>query len=681
MAPADSRGVCPKLEDLAAFNSGNLPVQALELIGQHLALCPSCMSLLNSAAEDEANEVRAFRRALKESTSNPFATDPEYLRMEQRIHALLAKHPLPAPPGAATPPPSSLGQYQLVEKIGQGGMGAVYRALHTRLKKPVAIKILPADRKLDYRAVARFNREMEAVGQLDHRHIVRATDAGEAEGVHFLVMELIDGLDLARLIRLRGRLTIADACELVRQAALGLQCAHEQALVHRDVKPSNLLVSVSGEIKVLDLGLALLCHNRLASGELTATGQVMGTADYMAPEQWEASHAVDIRADIYSLGCTLYTLLTGRPPFAGPQYGSAPRKMAAHLHEPAPPVHLQRPDVPAALEQFLAHMLAKQPADRPGTPAEVAGGLHPFCHGADLAALVRDVMALPQPVAGAEHPTTASDSTPGHPGRTPPSTAVPKTPRAPQQRRLVLTVAVLGVVLLAATVALRPWTWLSEEPSPNLPEPGTGPAMPPDRAGWQNLLTKAPAQRLWLPTVNDRLDFDKDKELLWVTCTRACLIRLGETEAPGYKLQLGFRQMPMVGYVGVYFGGRAVPEPTLFRCQLITLDLIKPNADQPFTLHRHLGTTPQGPGISLHLSKSGVAKTMLMDVPRDGEQLLEILVHHRLMSVRWNGQLCPELVTTLATDRAAAADNRGEFGIYCERNTTIISTARYQAVQ
>ena len=188
---------------------------------------------------------------------------------------------------------------------------------------------------------------MEAIGRLNHNNIVRATDAGEADGVHYLVMELIDGIDLARLVRLAGPLPVAAACELVRQAAVGLQYAHENGLVHRDIKPSNLLLSVNGELKISDLGLALLNRDERASGELTVTGQVMGTADYMAPEQWEDSHAVDIRADLYSLGCTLYTLLAGRPPFAGPKHRSALRKMAAHAKELVPPITDHRADVPA----------------------------------------------------------------------------------------------------------------------------------------------------------------------------------------------------------------------------------------------------------------------------------------------------------------------------------------------
>ncbi|MBI2479966.1 MAG: serine/threonine protein kinase [Planctomycetia bacterium] len=206
----------------------------------------------------------------------------------------------------------ALREYQLLERLGRGGMGTVYKALHTRLKRVVAVKVLPADRLNDPAAVARFQREMEAVGKLDHPNIVRATDAGEVDGIHFLVMEYVLGLDVSDLVRRAGPLPIAEACEIARQAAVGLQNAHEHGLVHRDIKPSNLMLTADGQIKILDLGLARLHDSQ--QGDLTSASQMMGTIDYMAPEQTSASRDVDIRADIFSLGATLYKLLCGQAP-------------------------------------------------------------------------------------------------------------------------------------------------------------------------------------------------------------------------------------------------------------------------------------------------------------------------------------------------------------------------------
>ncbi|HXG12701.1 MAG TPA: protein kinase [Gemmataceae bacterium] len=387
---------------------------------------------------------------------------------------------LPPLPDATPPPPSpgfrqrQLGPYLLLEPIGAGGMGTVYRALHTRLNKVMAVKLLPlaAD---SASAVARFRQEMLAAGQLRHPNIVEAYDAGEVDGVHYLAMEYVEGIDLAQLVRQRGPLSVADACELVRQTAIGLQHAYEHGLVHRDIKPSNLMLTLSpltptplppqgerssegppspprgergnegfpspprgekgdegfpspsrgergnegfpspsrgergdegfpspplrgrgvrgegaavGLVKILDLGLARL-HAPAGEGEaLTAYGQIMGTPDYMAPEQIYDSHTVDIRGDLYSLGCTLYCLLTGRPPFAGPGCETIAQKRQAHLQQPPPPIRIPRPDVPPALEAVLDRLLAKEPAQRFATPIELAAALEPFTAGCDLAALL-----------------------------------------------------------------------------------------------------------------------------------------------------------------------------------------------------------------------------------------------------------------------------------------------------
>lgn len=293
-------------------------------------------------------------------------------------------------------PPSGLGHvgpYRLLEKLGQGGMGTVFKALHVRLEKVVALKVLSANRTSSAESVSRFAREMKAVGKLDHPHIVRAMDAGEADGTHYLVMEYVEGIDFSELLKRVGRLPIADACELIRQAALGLQAAHSRGMVHRDVKPANLMLA-SQEfgppvVKVLDLGLALLSDTTGGDvGGLTTDGHIMGTLDYMAPEQAGDSHAVDIRADIYSLGATLYALLTGGSIFHGRIFKTALHRISALANEQVPPITDRRDDVPPALAAIVRRMLARDPADRFDTPADVAAALGPFAAGADLSALL-----------------------------------------------------------------------------------------------------------------------------------------------------------------------------------------------------------------------------------------------------------------------------------------------------
>jgi tRNA A-37 threonylcarbamoyl transferase component Bud32 len=350
-------------------------------------------------------------------------------------------------PGAAWLERGRLGRYEILGRLAEGGMGAVYKARHAELGKVVALKVLPAG-QMDETRVARFKNEIRAIGRLDHPNIVAAHDAGELGGVHFLVMDFVEGLDLAHVLERQGRLSVPDACEAVRQAALGLQHAFERGLVHRDIKPSNLMLARGGRVQVLDLGLARSFAE--AADTLTVQGMLLGTADYLAPEQWERPHGADTRADIYSLGCTLYHLLAGRPPFAGARYESVPQKMRAHLDVPPAPVGRLRPEVPAGLSAVVERMLAKDPADRFQSPAEVAEALRPFTSGSDLALLLGADGAANVPAAAATPAPglweTAAERTGG--GR--------RSPVAPSRYAVPVTVAAFAVLLVAALLWLTP---------------------------------------------------------------------------------------------------------------------------------------------------------------------------------------------------------------------------------
>jgi len=280
-----------------------------------------------------------------------------------------------------------LGDYRLVEKLGAGGMGVVYKAVHAELDRVVAVKVLSAGLVDDEEVIARFKREIKAVGQLDHPHIVRAFDARRIGETHFLVMEFIEGTDWEHLVRRWGPLRAADVCELGRQAALGLQHAHEHGLIHRDIKPSNLMLTCEGQAKILDLGLARM-RGGAASQALTVSGQTMGTPDYIAPEQAADSHDVDIRADLYSLGCTLYKLLAGRAPFEDAAHRTLYAKLQAHKQEVPPPMTQFRHDLPRSLVAILGRLLAKEPGQRFATPGELAEVLAPLAASNDLRALV-----------------------------------------------------------------------------------------------------------------------------------------------------------------------------------------------------------------------------------------------------------------------------------------------------
>jgi len=272
-----------------------------------------------------------------------------------------------------------LGHYVLLERLGEGGMGLVFKARQQKLGRIVALKVIRKDKLADTEAVQRFRREITVVAQLSHPNVVAAIDADQADEAHFLIMEYVDGVDLGRLVREKGPLPIPLACEYIRQAALGLEHAHAKGLVHRDVKPSNLLLTTSGKgknepvIKLLDLGLARVQQPTLDEpSAITQMGIVVGTPDYMSPEQARNASKADIRSDLYSLGCTFYFLLTGQVPFSG---DTATEKLIKHCFEQPPPVEQWRPDVPPRVAAIVRRLMAKQPEERYPTPAKLVVAL------------------------------------------------------------------------------------------------------------------------------------------------------------------------------------------------------------------------------------------------------------------------------------------------------------------
>jgi serine/threonine-protein kinase len=268
-----------------------------------------------------------------------------------------------------------LGKYVILDRLAVGGMALVFKARHRRLGRVDALKVIRPERLADPRALHCFLHEAEAAARVSHPNVIAVRSSGEAGGRHYLAMEYVEGPDLERLVKREGPLCPARACGYARQAARGVQHVHECGLVHRDVKPSNLLLAAERDlIKVADLGMALLPRApRRADGSART---VMGTPDYLAPEQAEDPWNVDARVDVYGLGCTLYFLLTGRPPFPG---GSAADKLRRHREARATRPGRLRPELPGQLDELIDHMLAKRPQDRFPTLAEVAERLRPFC--------------------------------------------------------------------------------------------------------------------------------------------------------------------------------------------------------------------------------------------------------------------------------------------------------------
>jgi tRNA A-37 threonylcarbamoyl transferase component Bud32 len=356
----------PTLQELSSFGLGRLPQPAAATIAAHLNACPDC------------------RRAV--------TTLPREL----------ADHP----------------RYRILRELGRGGMGIVYLAEHTVMSRHVAVKVISRALLEQPGALVRFRAEVRAAAQLDHANIVRAYDAEQVGDLHLLVMEYVEGQSLGQVLRDRGRLPVANACNYAHQAALGLHHAFEKGMTHRDVKPSNLMLTPQGRVKVLDFGVARVAGERRPGHGLTDSRAFMGTVDYVAPEQANDARAADTRADIYSLGSTLYHLLAGRPPFQGE---TAVQVILAHVEQEADPLPKLRPDVPPVLSAVVARMMAKDPRRRYPTPIEAARALAPFCR-ADPQTKAPTPAPAPAASAPARKVTVSATGTrPTPPGRRPPA--------------------------------------------------------------------------------------------------------------------------------------------------------------------------------------------------------------------------------------------------------------------
>ena len=379
---------CPSIADLLRIAGGDIGDAPDDAAG-HVETCPTCRE-----------RVRRLRR-LEDGPVATTAPLPVGTSLELTLGPPASSGEIATDDAAKTPDEADplsgrqVHAYELLEVIGRGGMGVVYKARHSRLRRIVALKVLSPELASREDLQERFHREMEAVGRIDHENVVAAQDAGEADGVTYLAMEYVPGRDLRTLVTQDGPMPPDEAVEAIVQAARGLACAHDLGFVHRDVKPSNLIRVVSdgdaasqatGTVKVLDLGLARLESAAAGSGQ-TQAGHIVGTIDYMAPEQAVDFHDADARADLYALGCTLFFLLTGRVPFPAEK---SLQTLLAHRTDPRPdprPVRAKtlfgkeptsRDAIPAGLVAVLHRMMAIDPADRPASMPELIAELRPY---------------------------------------------------------------------------------------------------------------------------------------------------------------------------------------------------------------------------------------------------------------------------------------------------------------
>jgi len=377
---------CPNPDQLMSYTNGNLVESESEELFGHIQNCSTCLLELQQIEQSDGIED-SLVELLKTGSDTQFDRE-----LQCRTAVDKAKRVFPN--GANKPElsgsfrPSKMGDYEIVRLLGQGGMGTVYLANHEKLGRQVALKVLAQHRLLDQCMQERFSLEMRAIGALSHPNIVTAFDAREIEGTTVLVTEYIDGLDLGKVVNRLGKLSIPNACQVASVVARALAYTDERGFVHRDIKPSNVMLSSQGMIKVLDLGLARIAFvgsNRL---ELTVTGQAMGSPDYVAPEQINDGRAVDGRTDLYSLGCTLFKMLSGKNVFDDEHFPTSFAKLTAHVSAVPPSLKLVVPDANSHLVRLVDSMLEKDPDKRPKSAEVVADALEAHARGSNLLALI-----------------------------------------------------------------------------------------------------------------------------------------------------------------------------------------------------------------------------------------------------------------------------------------------------
>jgi serine/threonine protein kinase len=374
--------VHPSSDTLQAFGLGQLDSFSADPVRRHLEACPECRERLTERLRSGQQETPAPGGA----ASAPDRPAPVKLPVE------LLNNP----------------HYEVLRELGRGGMGVVYLARNKLMDRLEVLKVISKSLMDRPGSMERFLREIRSAAMLNHNNVVKAYNALQVGDLLVFAMEYVDGQNLAEVVTTGGPLSVAKACHYICQVALGLEHAHDKGMVHRDIKPQNLILARESKkhvVKILDFGLAKATSQNKMDVGLTGDGKMLGTPDYIAPEQMlDAAHA-DIRADIYSLGCTLYYLLTGGPPF---QAGSMFELLQAHQAKEARPLNLVRADVPAELAAIVAKMMAKDPARRFQKPSEIAEALVPFIKQAPKIPVVSpaaadevptaDLVAAPAPV-------------------------------------------------------------------------------------------------------------------------------------------------------------------------------------------------------------------------------------------------------------------------------------------
>jgi serine/threonine protein kinase len=660
---------CPSNRLLEASCNGTVSLKELSQIEEHVANCRDC----EYALAQIMHAASPFEKPTGKASNTPGSVrgkvvgSGNFVLGEARVNSSRPGGKSDSGDKDEPTTPLQLGQYRLVRRIGMGGMGVVYKAWHDRLNRDVAIKFLPPGKIFNQQDIDRLHQEMKAVGNLDHENVVFAIDADECEGVHYLVMEYVEGCNLAQLVSDRGRLAIADACELMRQAAVGLAHIHARGLVHRDLKPSNLMLDEEGRVKILDMGLAKLrAEDFLEDKELTNAGYILGTSDYLAPEQAADAHSADIRSDLYSLGCTLFKLLTGQAPFGGKGCDSVTKKLIAHAKIPPPRLSEFRADVPQELELLVERLLAKDPDQRPADPQEILPILKRLAAGQRIEALIPGGARGPLRDASLATRTNTSNDTPQAKNA---EFIPPSPPWKSSKVRPYIAVAVVASMLVITLSGLAIIQAMGGFGSRHLPPSFDQP-------------NPFPVVDYHLSVRPAAIARDPRAGTISITCADPVLLRLG-TLGPRtgvFRVSCDHSQGDWGGQFGVFMGlhdihdAQGRPHTTAqFICINMAAEIdstgnLSPRRVRLMVQRTYLTMAPAGDEVGFTPTplRSTNSPFAFADVPPTGKTLpLELHFTEGLLTkVVANGQAMPELTDGDFHGRMAAVDTQGPFGIF-----------------
>ncbi len=685
---------CPSDEDFKCFLSD--PANSSEIVG-HLVHCSACRQRLNRF--DSTPNLLAIIQSLSNRTHetisqsnsrlakiSPSVYDAETCVYEQQVFR-------------------RIGQYDLLRKIGRGGGGEVFEAMHIHMRCRRAVKLLSSKDSGDELVRRRFFREMESIGQLDHPHIIQAHDAGEVDGTLYLAMELIDGENVESLARRVGPLPVPEACEIVRQAGVGLQHIFESGLVHRDIKPSNLLISGT-QVKIADLGLALFQSHDSEDDRLTGHHMVIGTADYMAPEQCSGAQDIDIRADLYSLGCTLYRLLSGHPPYELIENATPLRKMWAHQNLPSPELPRSRSDIPEDLHFIVQKLMAKDREKRYGEPKELSEALIPFCQSVDVLTLTHSGPSLFQVV---DRGSTANQRTTFRvsPSSVPNVTVIlsqliKKIPGSKFVSSLLLSGIVIFGLLGLSRLAFFGRDNQNLDPGvkkpvggddngrrdvPILPlVPSDDEALGPIARKWREVFGASPTEIIWTGRTGYgiwRIDEDL-KALVFQTPDSLRLVNLGELgpDQPGFHLSVEIRAQGDDSEFGFFLGFQTdqADQPTSWQFQAIQIYWPPTQNPEPGTnIRRYLAKlnsqdsrTTGDRSLSKRFSVPAVPAKLRLEIT---------VLPNRVDLISINDLHAEELCSDRLNNAYRDWEYQGKFGFFARNATVYFSNPVFERIQ